>query len=526
MRNRLITSAFLLLAALAGFLCFLYLNTEVPPAPPETDNTDSSRTTPVRVPSIAGTPTGIAQNAIASGSQNTVEENTNGSAAIEQRDMIPGEYVFSFYSKAERDAFVSHARARGMVILGLMDFGNSVRIGNASDSQLAAVLRNSPEPVSSSRNYYVREPEPVKGEDPRAAQNEYVGFGDKALEWLGVPEDNKSWGKGINIAVLDSGAGSHGTAVASLISGRGDEVRGMAPAANLLNLAVLEEGGTGNTFALAAAIVEVVDAGGKVVNLSLGTYGDSYLLADAVAYAAEKGAVIVASTGNDAVEGVVYPAAYDSVIAVGAVDGTGQHVYFSNRGEEVDLVAPGVAVDAATPDGGKTDFSGTSASAPYVSGAIASLLSQDSSMTVDEAVDILVANADDRGAPGPDDEYGNGVLNMERVENRDVPGIYDAALGDPYVDTDSATPKLVLYIQNRGTEELASVDMNVNMDGITWTANFYGVAVGQTASREFELSAANLQNYGKVDVSCDVKINGVSDDRPENNSLNTSVTTR
>ncbi|MDP6524120.1 MAG: S8 family serine peptidase [Kiritimatiellia bacterium] len=524
MRNTLIFCVVLLIAGVTGFLVFLYKGTVIPPAPPRISQGTYSGHAPLEVSGRDVSQTTAARTTETPDGAEAPEGRDREIPPNGERDVIPGEHVFSFYSKADRDAFIALARARGIEILGVIDFGNSVRIRTASEAELAAVLAESPEPVSRSPNYFVRKPEPVAGKDPRAPEGEYVAFGDKALAWLGVPEDNGSWGKGINVAVLDSGAGSHGTAVASLITGKGENVQGIAPGANLLGVEVMKDGSTGDTFTLASTIVDIVDAGGKVLNLSLGTYGDSSILAEAVAYAAENGAVIVASAGNDAVEGVVYPAAYDSVVAVGAIDGTGQHVYFSNRGDEVDLVAPGVAVEAATPDGGTADFTGTSASAPYVSGAIASVLSQDSSLTTDEAVEILVANADDRGAPGPDDEYGNGVLNMERVENRDVPGIYDAAIGDPYLDPDATAPTLVLYIQNRGTEEIADVDMKVNVDGVTWTVSFYGVGVGQTVSREFELNEANLQSYGNVSISCDVEINGATDSHPENNSLQTSIT--
>lgn len=525
MRNALMLSVVVLAAAVVGFLVFLHMGTAIPPAPPRISQGMDTAHTAVEVSGKDVSGAAVTRPATdTSKIAKAPKDLTPEAQANQERDAIPGEHVFSFYSKSDRDAFIALARARGIEILGAIDFGNSVRIRADSEAAIMAVLKEGPEPVSRSRNYFVREPEPVVGKDPRAPKGEYLAFGDRALAWLGVPENNLSWGEGINVAVLDSGAGSHGTAVASLIAGKGDNIQGIAPGANLLGVQVMEEGMPGDTFTLASTIVAVVDGGGKVLNLSLGTYGDSPILAEAVAYAAENGAVIVASAGNDAVEGVVYPAAYDSVVAVGAVDGSGQHVYFSNRGEEVDLTAPGVAVQAATPDGGTTDFSGTSASAPYVSGAIASLLSQDPAMTTGDAVDILVANADDRGAPGPDDEYGDGVLNMERVENRDVPGIYDAAIGDAYLDPNATKPTLVLYIQNRGTEEIADVDMNVNVDGVAWTVSFYGVGVGQTVSREFELNEANLQTYGNVSISCNVEVNGATDSRPENNSLQTSVT--
>ena len=92
--------------------------------------------------------------------------------------------------------------------------------------------------------------------------------------------------------------------------------------------------------------------------------------------------VIVAAVGNDAVNAVAYPAAYPGVLSVGAVDANGQHLYFSNRGPAVDLVAPGYGVEAAWLDDQTVLFSGTSAATPIVSGALAALLSTDRALPV------------------------------------------------------------------------------------------------------------------------------------------------
>ena len=112
--------------------------------------------------------------------------------------------------------------------------------------------------------------------------------------------------------------------------------------------------------------------------------------------------IIVAAAGNDAVEGVTYPAKYEGVIGVSSVDATGKHLYFSNRGEEVDLAAPGIGVTAAWTGNSFIDFSGTSASAPFVSGTLAMLLSENPALRPTEAVEIISSYANDAGFPGRD----------------------------------------------------------------------------------------------------------------------------
>lgn len=463
-------------------------------------------------------------------------------------DAIPGEYVLSFFSEADRDAFARLAKSRGAQVLGQMRLGNSLRLRVGSQAELDALLRDGPRPVDQARNFRMRVPAPVTGTDPRAPQSGYVGFGRAALDWLGVDPDNGSWGEGVRVAVLDSGiaahvtldedritrvvmtadpalaeAGLHGTAVASLIAGNADTFRGTAPSAELVNFQVVDATGYADMFTVAAAIVDAADRGCRVINMSMGSHGTNYLLERAVAYAGEQGSVIVAASGNDGWEGIQYPAAYDSVVAVGAVDAAGRQVYFSNRGATLDLTAPGVAVSAAGADGTLQYFSGTSAAAPFVSGAIAALLSADPDMTAREAADILIANCDDRGAPGRDNEYGAGVLNMARVEDRDTPGIYDVAMGDAWLRSGSADPVVALYVQNRGTEPLRSVEVQVEIDGVRSVASFSNLAVGQTASRDYTLSTRNLNRYGQVKVSCTASIDNQDDANPRNNTTSATL---
>ena len=115
----------------------------------------------------------------------------------------------------------------------------------------------------------------------------------------------------------------------------------------------------GDSFTLAEGIVAAVDQGAKVLSLSLGSGGEGIVLRKAVDYALKKGAVIVASAGNDALSQVTYPAAYSDVIGVSAVDAAGKLADFSNIGEGVNLAAPGIGLHSAWLDDGEVSFSGT-----------------------------------------------------------------------------------------------------------------------------------------------------------------------
>ena len=86
----------------------------------------------------------------------------------------------------------------------------------------------------------------------------------------------------------------HGTAMRSLIQGSTGAAQGAAPGAKILSFAVLDTEGKGSSFGLAEAIVQATDQGARVINMSLGSEGDSPVVRDAVAYALGKNVVLVA----------------------------------------------------------------------------------------------------------------------------------------------------------------------------------------------------------------------------------------
>ena len=465
-----------------------------------------------------------------------------------EKDTIPGEYVLSFVSREERDAFAALAEGKGCKVVQLMDFGNALRLRTGSRKVLDELLADGPEPSEWSSNCFVRYPDVVPRE-PLPPEADYTPFGDLALRWLGITGDNGPWGKGVTVAVMDTGVGrhpslderavfqvdllepggrgvgesAHGTAVASLIAGADESITGVSPSAKLLSFRVLDDEGVGDTFTLAQGIVDAVDRGASVINMCLGTYGDSHILREAVDYALEAGVALVGAAGNDAVAGVVYPARYDGVLSVAAVDGMQRHLYFSNRGEEIDLAAPGMGVNAAGPDDSTILFSGTSAAVPFVSGAIAWLLSENPNMKPQNAADLLLQYANDAGAPGTDDRFGDGILSIERVANRDVRGIYNAAVGAPYLKATVDPPKLVMFLQNRGTEELPAVDLKIEMDGIPSTVSFYNVGVGETVSTEYALDSDRLAAGNVIEVICSAVLEGIVDAYPADNTRRTRL---
>lgn len=169
----------------------------------------------------------------------------------------------------------------------------------------------------------------------------------------------------------------HGTAVAGIVAARADNGEGMAGVCWLclvMPVKVLDRTGVGFTTAIAAGIVWAVDHGARIVNLSLGGPADTPELAAALAYAAEKGAVVVAAAGNNGSTTLFYPAADVNALSVAATTNSDRVYGWSSFGGWVNVAAPGCNVAPAL-EGGYETFCGTSSATPIVSGLAALALS-------------------------------------------------------------------------------------------------------------------------------------------------------
>ncbi len=206
----------------------------------------------------------------------------------------------------------------------------------------------------------------------------------------------------------------HGTQTAGVIAARhggGTNIDGVAGAGTkIMPLRVLN-GGTGSLGNVASAIRYAADNGADVINLSLGGEGRSPSVDNAVAHALDKGLVIVASAGNEGTFLSNSPANAPGVIGVSATDDNGDTAYFTTFGPDVDLAAPGVAINTTADGGGTTSVNGTSFSAPMVSGVAALLKDRNPGWTGDRITAELLLTAEDRGPTGVDDYYGYGIVD-------------------------------------------------------------------------------------------------------------------
>ncbi len=272
---------------------------------------------------------------------------------------------------------------------------------------------------------------------------------------------NISMGKGITVAVIDSGLdrrhkslravsftgynfindgvaaedkSGHGTAISALIAGRGPQM-GIAPEARILPLKVLDEHNQGSNYDVTRAILFAADLlkgmpnpkPADIINLSLGSYSYSPAMHAAIKKAVAKGIIVVAAAGNSGKSRIAYPAALPEVVSVGAaqlVSNEWSLMPYSNYGKSGDILAPlggqaklnwgtyaeaGLLSAKANTLESSTYVHGTSFAAAEVSAVAALLLSlkKDSAL----ATKTLLNSAIDLGAKGWDSRFANGVLS-------------------------------------------------------------------------------------------------------------------
>jgi len=210
----------------------------------------------------------------------------------------------------------------------------------------------------------------------------------------------------------------HGTAVAALLVGDpASRVPGLLPGLPLVAVdAFHKEAGDerADAFTLVRALDRLSQSGVQVINLSLAGPPNT-VLEDTLAQLADpRGITIVAATGNAGPRAdPAYPAAYDSVIAVTAVDRGGTAYRRAGRGAHVDLAAQGVEVWTAASIEGARWKTGTSFAAPYVTAAVALWLQHDPMLSPEAVRARLIRMATDVGPDGRDDIYGYGLLDLE-----------------------------------------------------------------------------------------------------------------
>lgn len=246
-------------------------------------------------------------------------------------------------------------------------------------------------------------------------------------------------GKGVKVAVLDTGIGpheevnvvkgvsmvsyttsfrddhGHGTHVAGIIAAKNNTrgTVGVAPNAELYAVKVLDSNGNGYLSDIIKGIMWAVNEQVDIINMSFGTSTPSQALEQAINIATQNGIQVVVAAGNSGsskTPGLLYPAKYEPVIAVGSVDKDMNRSSFSSYGPELDVVAPGSSIQSTYLFNSYARLSGTSMAAPHVAGDLALLKEAFPNASAQELTQKLFTTAKDAGSPGKDDMYGYGVI--------------------------------------------------------------------------------------------------------------------
>jgi subtilisin len=267
--------------------------------------------------------------------------------------------------------------------------------------------------------------------------------------------DNVSFVDGAATGNDDHG---HGTHVAGTVAALNNSIGvvGVAPQAELYAIKVLDSSGSGWDSDVISGIQWAVDHDIDIINMSLGSDQSSTAFELACNSAYNAGVLIVAAAGNSGSSGstsdcVGYPAKYNSVIAVGAVNSSNTRASFSSTGPAVEIAAPGVSVYSTYKGGAYATMSGTSMASPHVAGVAALVMSAGVSdenhngRKNDEVRARLQQGTIDLGTAGRDSEYGYGLI--------------DATLAVPS-EVVNRTPTA-----NAGTDQNAIKNSEVTLDG-------------------------------------------------------------
>ncbi len=283
----------------------------------------------------------------------------------------------------------------------------------------------------------------------------------------------KAWsggftGKGIKVAIIDTGISTHedlvvsggasfvdyttsyeddyghGTHVAGIIGARNNDIGvvGVAPEASLYAVKVLDNFGSGSLSGVVAGIDWAITNGMNVINMSLGSWTGTTSMEQAVDQAYNSGILVVAAAGNAGTadglgDSVSYPARYDSAIAVAAVDSNLNRASFSSTGNKVEIAAPGDMILSTYMGNTYEYLSGTSMATPYVSGLLALLKQANPTLTAPELRAKLQQTAIDLGDPGRDALYGYGLIQAPTINETPIPSNTPIVTASP---SPSATP--------------------------------------------------------------------------------------
>lgn len=208
----------------------------------------------------------------------------------------------------------------------------------------------------------------------------------------------------------DESHGTHTAGTIGAVGNNGTHLVGVNWNVSIMPLKFLDETGNGSGSDAIKCFQYALNNGARVTNNSWGGGNHSQAMQDIISVLHQHGVLTVASSGNGGNGNVHYPAGYDNVFTVGAIDINSVQAYFSSFGKWVNITAPGVDVYSLFPNGFGS-ASGTSMSCPHVAGVAALVLSVSPNLSMTQLQFILESTAQDIGEPGRDDFFGAGIVD-------------------------------------------------------------------------------------------------------------------
>jgi hypothetical protein len=215
----------------------------------------------------------------------------------------------------------------------------------------------------------------------------------------------------------------HGTAVSSITMAATDNAEGMAGACwgcRIMPIKVINASNSGTYADWTDGAVWAVDHGADIINISAGGTAYSQVLLAGVAYAYDAGVIYVTISHNDAANSVRFPGRFRESITLGATNSSDERATFSNWGQRIDVVGPGVDILKAAMGGGYNLGDGTSFAAPFAAGLMGLMKTVNPAVGREEARHLIRSGAEDEvgdpleDTPGFDQHHGWGRMNMER----------------------------------------------------------------------------------------------------------------
>ncbi|HEV2785667.1 MAG TPA: S8 family peptidase [Solirubrobacteraceae bacterium] len=299
----------------------------------------------------------------------------------------------------------------------------------------------------------------------------------------------------------------HGTHVAGIVAAQaGNDAGGMgiAPGATIMAVKVLDASRAGNSTWLARGIRYAVDAGAEILNVSINGDGTSSDLEDALRYAGERGATVVASAGNNSRNIDLtpsYPASSSApaVLSVTATESTGGLLSIANRGpSSIDLAAPGGTI-LSTARGSRYELrQGTSMAAPFVAGSLALLAAARPDLSQPSLRSALL-----QSAPRPSalaGLLGSGALDVGAAMHRVLPGDMWRGPGAAATAAEQEAERLRLLAKSKvRAGRAATVRWKFSGDARVerWRVSLDGRTVGTVNNGERSLARKRVSRTGR-----------------------------